>query len=275
MKFYEKLQAITHKNNSMLCIGLDPDLSRFPHSISTAEDPIVEFNRRIISSTKDVVCAYKLNMAFYEALGWKGYKACEETIKLIPDNIVKIADAKRGDIDNSAKFYARAVFEHLKCDAVTVSPYLGSDSVEQFLQYEDKGTFVLCRTSNRGAVDFQDFGGNPPLYQAVAMKVKDWNTMNNCGLVVGATSPSELETVRRIVGDSIPILIPGVGAQGADLAQAVSAGRNSNGEMIIVNSSRSIIYASTAPDFDSASRQEAIRLKDEINRSLHIGQLNA
>ncbi len=242
MKFIDRLKNVSKKNNSLLCIGLDVDLNKIPKQHST----IFEFNKAIIDATKDLVCAYKPNIAFYEMYGIKGIEALIQTIDYIHKfDIPVILDAKRGDIGNSSAAYAKAVFEVYKADAVTVSPYMGYDSVKPFIDYKDKGVFVLCLTSNPGAKDFQ-----PPVYKAVAKKFGD------CGLVVGATKPEELKEIRRIAPNAL-LLIPGVGAQGGDLESIVKIG----GKNIIINASRSIIYADDP-------RKAAQTLRDQINEKI-------
>jgi len=265
VNFIEKLTKVSHKNKSLLCIGLDPDPERMPDKVS-----IFEFNKAIIEATADLVCAYKLNLAFYEALGNEGLDALKQTVSYIPDDIPAIGDAKRGDIGNTARAYARSIFDNFNFDATTVNPYLGFDSVEPFIQYREKGVFILCRTSNAGAGDFQDLraeidGSYRPLFEIVAMKVSQWNKHGNLGLVVGATYPEELKLIRQSHPD-IPLLIPGIGAQGGDLASAIRYGVDSQGEKAIINSSRQIIYASPGKDFAQAARRAATKLRDEINR---------
>lgn len=260
MNFREKLQKIVKKNNSLLCVGLDIDAEKMPKHLLKNKNGYLEFNKSIIDVTKDLVCAYKLNMAFYEALGLDGYKLLEETIKYIPKDIVIILDGKRNDIGNTAKKYAKSIFEILGADCVTVTPYLGEDGIKPFLDYKEKCSFILCRTSNPSAVDFQDLKiDQKPLYEHVANKIKEWNTNNNCGAVVGATYPDELEQIRKILGKYIPLLIPGVGSQGGDVEKTVKNGTNSKGEMAIINSSRGIIYAKDI-------RLAALSLRDEINK---------
>jgi len=265
MNFSEKLVNAVRKNQSLLCIGLDPDPQRMPENLG-----ILEFNRAIIDATSDLVCAYKPNLAFYEALGNEGLDALKQTVKHVPGDIPVIADAKRGDIGNTARAYARAIFDTLSFDASTVSPYLGFDSVEPFIEYRDKGVLVLCRTSNPGSADFQSLlcrfeKGERPLFEIVAARASQWNTNGNVGLVVGATYPEELKLIRQSHPD-MTILIPGVGAQGGDLGLAVRYGVNAQGRGIIVNSSRQIIYASPGKDFPEAARRAASALRDEINR---------
>ncbi len=233
---------------------------------------VLEFNKAIIEATSDLVCAYKPNLAFYEALGNEGLDALKGTIKYIPDNIPVIGDAKRGDIGNTAKAYARAIFDNFGFDAVTVSPYLGFDSIKPFIEYRDKGIFILCRTSNAGAVDFQSLRSEMensyrPLFEIVALKASQWNTYGNIGLVVGATYPEELKLIRNSHPD-MPLLIPGVGAQGGDLASTVRYGIDARGEKAIINSSRQIIYASREKDFAQAARRAASSLREQINSYL-------
>lgn len=268
MDFIEKLANATHKNKSLLCVGLDPDPKLMPQNIG-----VFEFNQAIIEATSDLVCAYKLNLAFYEALD-DGLDALKRTIEYIPDDIPVIGDAKRGDIGNTAKAYAKAIFTNLNCDATTVNPYLGFDSIEPFIQYRDKGVFILCRTSNAGALDFQSLrceaeSGHRPLFELVALKAEEWNKYGNIGLVVGATYPEELKLIRQAHPD-MPLLIPGIGAQGGDLASAVRYGVDANGEKAIISSSRQIIYASQK-DFAQAARRVASSLREQINQYLPTG----
>ncbi|OGC96013.1 MAG: orotidine 5'-phosphate decarboxylase [candidate division Zixibacteria bacterium RBG_16_53_22] len=270
MTFKEKLIGAARKNNSWLCVGLDPDLSQIPEHLGHDIDAILKFNRAVIEATCDLVCAYKPNGAFYESLGSQGWELLIETAKSIPENIPLILDFKRGDIGNTAKMYARSAFEIIGADAVTVSPYMGTDSFQPFLDYVDKGVFVLCLTSNPSAFELQKkivLLENPPsaewmtpqakartfaeffgasttdLYLLVASLVPEWNKNDNVGLVVGATVVSELEAVRKKVGGEIPILIPGVGAQGGDLERSVDAGSNGRAELAIINIARGVIYA--------------------------------
>jgi len=265
VNFIDKLTGITRNNNSLLCVGLDPNPELMPEKIG-----IFEFNREIIDATSDLVCAYKPNLAFYEALGAEGLEALKQTIQHVPDNIPVIGDAKRGDIGNTAKAYAKAVFENLNCDAATVNPYLGFDSAEPFIEYKDKGVFILCRTSNAGAADFQSLHLESeydyrPLFEIVAMKAEQWNRHGNIGLVVGATYPEELKLLHAS-HPNMPLLIPGIGAQGGDLASAVRYGVDGKGEKAIINSSRQIIYASRGKDFAEAARRVAAELREQINR---------
>jgi len=268
MKFNEKLQKIVKKNNTLLCVGLDIDKEKIPEFLfKSSKTPLLDFNKSIINATKDLVCAYKLNMAFYELFGKEGFDLIEKTIELIPKNIIVILDGKRNDIGNTAKKYAQGLFETFKTDAVTVNPYLGIDGVKPFLEYNDKCSFILCRTSNPSAVDFQNLLiSTIPLYQLVAQKIKEWNIYGNCGAVVGATYHDELKKIRTILGEDIPILIPGIGKQGGDIEKTVKYGTNKNGEMAIINSSRGIIFAGKDKNFAEESRNAAIKLRNDINK---------
>jgi len=267
MNWREKLLHATSENNSLLCVGLDTDLRKIPKFlVETSKHPLVDFNKAIIEATKDLVCAYKLNMAFYEVAGKKGFEALEKTIQYIPHDIIVILDGKRNDIGNTAQKYAQTLFDTLKADAVTINPYLGKDGIMPFLDYKDKCSFILCRTSNPSAGDFQDLMvSSTPVYQIVAQKISEWNTNNNCGAVVGATYPEELKTVRTILGEHIPILIPGVGKQGGGVELTVRNGTNAEGEMALINSSREIIFASDKEDFADKARMKAESVRGEIN----------
>ena len=268
MNFKEKLLKIARKNNSLLCVGLDVDKGKMPKFLfEKNKGPYFEFNKSIINATKELVCAYKLNMAFYEVLGKEGFDLLEKTIEYIPKNIVIILDGKRNDIGNTARKYAQSLFETLNADAATVNPYLGFDGIKPFVEYKNKCSFILCRTSNSSARDFQDIESkNIPLYQTVANKIRDWTSYGNCGAVVGATYPDELKMIRGILGDDIPILVPGIGAQGGDVEPTVKNGTNKDGEMAIIVSSRSIIYAGNDEDFAELSKKAAISLREEINK---------
>ncbi len=261
MKFIEKLDKAAEKNNSLLCVGLDINLDQTPPSVLNKEDPIYIFNREIVNATRDLVCAYKPNIAFYEMYGIYGISSLIKTIEFIQGTgIPVILDAKRGDIGHSSAAYARSVFGVYKADAATTNPYLGHDSIEPFLEFQDKGVFVLCLTSNPGAKDFQG-----AVYREVAQKTKEWNKYGNCGLVVGATKPEELKEIRELVED-MPILIPGIGAQGGDIESTVKYGVNKQGNRAIINSSRSIIYASREDNFAEAAQKAAKSLRDNINQ---------
>lgn len=274
--FMALLRAQWDKGN-FVCVGLDTDITKVPQCMQCKfeADTIVAFNKAIVDATKDFVCAYKPNSAFYEAYGPAGVTGLRRTIEYInavaPD-VPVILDAKRADIGNTNAGYADAAFKYLGADAITVHPYLGAEALQPFLDCEDKGIIVLCRTSNKGAGEFQDmlssamFGYNMPLYQYVAYQVShSWNKNDNCLLVVGATYPEELVQVRSMVGD-MPILIPGIGAQGGDVEKTVLAGKDSSGQGMIINSSRGIIYASSGPDFATVARAETLKLHNLINQ---------
>src|SRR5271170_3123502 len=238
MKFLQQLKAAWARNDSLVCVGLDPELERFPAQLSGHASPIFQFNRAIIDATADLVCAYKPQFAHYAA--YEAEDQLERTIEYIHQHhpgIPVILDAKRGDVGSTASRYAIEAFERYGADAVTVNPYLGTDSLEPFLKHADKGILVLCRTSNAGGRDLQDLLiGERPLYQVVAeLAAQRWNTRGNCLLVVGDTYPQELAAVRALVAD-MPLLVPGVGAQGGDVAQAVRAGQTAAGTGLLLSS---------------------------------------
>jgi orotidine-5'-phosphate decarboxylase len=267
MNFTSRLQAAWKANDSLVCVGLDPEPKKFPEIVRGSRDAIFEFNKAIIDATYDQVCAYKPQFAHYAA--HRAEVELERTIAYIrvrAPNALVILDSKRGDIGSTAEQYAVEAFERYAADAVTVNPYLGLDSLAPFLQHANKGVIILCRTSNPGARDLQDLRvGDRALYQIVADRVaQDWNQHGNCMLVVGATYPDELAEIRRRVGN-VPFLVPGVGAQGGDVAQAVTKGRTSDGTGLIISSSRAILYASSGPDFAEAARRAAIELRAAIN----------
>ncbi len=274
MNFQLKLNNIVKKNNSLVCVGLDSDITKIPEDIRRGEHPQSTFNKAIIDATYDLVCAYKPNTAFYEARGKAGIEALKMTCDYIKEkypDIPIILDAKRADIGSTNEGYVKFAFDHLGTDAITLHPYLGRESLKPFLDRKDKGLFILCRTSNPGAGEFQDItldSGNQSikLYQYVAERVvKDWNYNGNCGLVLGATYPDELNNVRRIVGNGFPLLIPGVGSQGGDVEKTVKAGVDKDGLNAIINSSRGIIFASSGIDFAKIARSETDKLKSLIN----------
>ncbi len=267
MKFIDKLTTAWRKNNSLISVGLDPELGRLPAHLPRNADGIFAFNRAIIDATHDLVCAYKPQIAYFAA--YQAEEALQRTIDHIRTNypeIPVILDAKRGDIGSTAEKYAVEAFERYGADAVTVNPYMGHDSAEPFLAYADKGVVVLCRTSNPGAADFQDLDvGGRPLYEVVAEQVASkWNTNGNCMLVVGATWPEQMARIRAIVGD-MPFLVPGVGAQGGNVEQLVGAGKIADGTGLVINSSRAILYAGNGPDFGAAARDETRKLQQLVN----------
>ncbi len=271
MNFAEQLQSVQKKQQSLLCIGLDTDPSLLPPHLGSTPQSVLQFNREVIKGTYDLVCAYKMNLAFYEALGKSGWDVLRETMNLIPPGILTIGDGKRADIGNTSEQYAKALFRDLSFSAITANPYMGSDSVEPFLRDETRGVFVLALTSNPGSKDFQRLKvGATPLYKKVVQRAKQWNTRKNIGLVVGATHPRELKEIRSIVPE-MPILIPGIGKQGGDLRQSIRYGCDKKGLSALINVGRSILYASKGEDFASAARSEAIKIRDQIN--IHRGNL--
>jgi orotidine-5'-phosphate decarboxylase len=261
--FIEKLKLAAEKNKTRLCVGLDFDPAKVPDEFKG--DPL-GYNKRIIAATQDLVCAYKPNTAFYEVLGRAGLDALAATVRAVPAHVPVILDAKRGDIGNTSRMYARAAYEHFGADAVTVSPYMGTDSIGPFLEFKDRGVFVLCLTSNPGAADFQKMRNESgPLYYQVARKCNEWaETLNpNIGLVVGATN-EELADLRKVT--ALPFLVPGIGAQGGDLRTAVCEGNR--GGLGVINVSRSVIYPKGDGPLDERVRAEAERLHNEIARFL-------
>ncbi|MBX5460288.1 MAG: orotidine-5'-phosphate decarboxylase [Steroidobacteraceae bacterium] len=267
--FIHQLTQAWDRNNSLVCVGLDPEIERLPEGLAGEASPIFQFNKAIIDATADLVCAYKPQFAHYAA--YEAEDQLERTIEYIHRTypaIPVILDAKRGDIGSTAERYAIEAFERYGADAVTVNPYLGGDALEPFLKYENKGVIILCRTSNPGARDVQDLQvGSRRVYHAIAELVaRRWNTRGNCMLVVGATYPQELAEIREIAGD-VPFLVPGVGAQGGDVAQAVKNGQTRDGRGLVISSSRAILYASSGPDFASAARAATSALRDQINAS--------
>ena len=247
----------------MLCIGLDPDLSRFPVKISREKDPVFVFNKAIIDATLDLACCYKPQIAHYAAAAAEA--ALEKTIDYIKDlGVPLILDAKRGDVGATAENYAAEVFERYEADAVTINPYMGHEAMQPFLAFADRGVFILCRTSNPGGADLQNLmlQGGDQLFERVAiLAANQWNGNNNVALVVGATMPAELARIREITGD-MTLLLPGIGAQGGDVAASMQAGQ---GGGLILSSSRAVLYASSADDFADAAREVARVTRDEIN----------
>ena len=267
--FIDKLASSWARSHSLVCVGLDPEIERFPRHVTEQPSPIFQFNKAIIDATADLVCAYKPQFAHYAA--YEAEDQLERTIEYIHrayPGIPVILDSKRGDVGNTAERYAIEAFERYGADAVTVNPYLGTDSLEPYLKYEDKGVVILCRTSNPGARDLQDLDvGGRKLYHVVAeLTARQWNSRGNCLLVVGATYPRELAEVREIAGD-MPFLVPGVGAQGGDVALAVTNGQTAAGTGLIISSSRGILYASSGDDFSTAARRATEGLRYQINAS--------
>ena len=262
MTFQQKLDLLIKKQNTLLCIGLDTDIEKLPVKFKKEQSPQFVFNKYIVDDTHKLVCSYKLNSAFYESHGPDGIQELKRTCDYIRQTypeIPIILDFKRGDVENTNDSYVQFAFDYLHVDSVTVSPYMGKESLEPFLKEKNKGIFVLCRTSNPGSEEFQDMMvEGKPLYQLVAENViTKWNKFNNCYLVVGATNPEELAKVREIVGDTT-LLVPGIGSQGGNVESTVKAGINSQKSGIIISASRSVIFAKN-------SREEAQKLRDEIN----------
>ncbi len=262
LSFLVKLDARQKETESLLCVGLDPDLEKLPKGISRTPEGAVEFLTKLISETAVFAAAFKPNAAFFEAFGEKGWWALKEVISAVPKEIPVILDAKRGDIGNSAARYAHSAFELLNADAITVNPYMGSDSLEPFLCYHNKGTIALCLTSNPGAVDFQI---PHQLYLEVARKSIEWRKENpNVGLVVGATQPEFLAEIRKICPETL-ILSPGIGAQGAEMKSLKPLVSTSGNPRILFNASRAILYASSGSDFADAARRKSLELKEQLH----------
>lgn len=260
--FPENLKQASDRNQSLLCVGLDPD-SRY-----LGDRDLFDFCKEIVEATVDLVSCYKLNLAFYEYHGSEGYRVVEKLVEFIDGRVPVIGDAKRNDIGNSSSFYAKGVFETFGFDAIVVNPYLGRDSLEPFFEYTNKGIFVLCKTSNPGGGEFQNLnvlldGKQMPLYQVVALKAKSWNESKNLGLVVGATYPEEAREIRDICPE-MPILMPGIGAQGGELESSVKASLNAEKGGLIVNVSRGVIYSSEGDDFAESARVSADQMRRQI-----------
>jgi orotidine-5'-phosphate decarboxylase len=274
MHFMQSLHQAWQRNNSLVCVGLDPEPAKFPAHLRDQPDAVFDFCRAIVDATADLVCAYKPQIAHFAAL--RADDALERLIAHIHaahPGIPVILDAKRGDIGSTAQHYATEAFERYQANAVTLNPYLGRDSIQPFLDRADKGVILLCHTSNPGAADLQDLivestdGQRLPLYQHLARTIaRDWNTHGNCALVTGATWPEQLAQVRILVGD-MPLLVPGIGAQGGNVEAVLRHGRTANGTGLMISSSRAILYAGSGEDFATAARQAAETLREQINRS--------
>jgi len=267
MNFWKTLDVAVDRNDSLVCVGLDPAMNKLPECVKSVSKPFFEFNKRIVDATRDFVCCYKPQSAYYA--GSDRDDELKLTIDYIHENapgIPVILDVKRGDIGSTAEQYAKEAFERYNADAVTVNPYMGLDAVKPFLDYADKGVIILCRTSNPNSGDLQNLeSSGRPLYEHVALLVRDkWNASGNAALVVGATYPEELKQLRQLCPD-LPFLVPGVGAQGGDVEKVVRFGCNASGRGIIVNSSRGIIFAGKGEDFDRAAGVAARTLRDTIN----------
>ena len=269
MNKQELIQNIK-KKKSLLCVGLDTDIQKIPKFlIEEYDNPVLEFNKRIIKATSKYTVAYKLNTAFYEAEGVEGWKNLKETIKLIPNDIFIIADAKRADIGNTSKMYARAFFNNMNTDAVTVAPYMGSDSITPFLEYDNKWVILLALTSNKGSNDFQYLninGKETKLYEQVLKTSSTWGSDENMMYVVGATHPEDFQNIRTLIPNHF-LLVPGIGAQGGDLEAVLKYGMN-NDYGLLINSSRGIIFASDSRDFDVIAGQKAKELRDAIAKHI-------
>lgn len=261
---YDKLVSEIKKKQSFLCVGLDTDINKIPKHLLTEEDPIFEFNKQIIDATKDYCVAYKPNIAFYESLGPKGWESLQKTIDYIPGNIFTIADAKRGDIGNTSKMYAKTFFEYYNFDSVTVAPYMGRDSVAPFLEFKNKWVILLVATSNIGGEDFQylSLEKGKELFEEVLETSKQWGSAQNLMYVVGATRPEVFKKIRKIVPNSF-LLVPGVGAQGGSLKEVCKYGLNKD-VGLLVNSSRGIIYADSSKNFAKVAGLKAKTLQNEM-----------
>ena len=272
MTFRQKLEKIIKKNNSLLCVGLDPDLEKIPSHLKKYRDPVFYFNKQIIDATHNIVCAYKPQIAYYAGSGIRGLGSLLKTINYLTHTypqIPIILDAKRGDIESTSRFYAKEAFNVFNADAVTVNPYMGLDSLKPFLERKDKGVIILCKTSNKSSGDFQDLiisSTKMPLYIHVAKKAQEWNKIyENCMLAMGSTWPDQLRKVRE-VAPKMFLLVLGIGAQGGNLKETLKNGLRKDRSGLIIHAGRSIIYASSKPNFASAARKEALKLKETINK---------
>ena len=269
MGFTEKLRARWDASNSLVCVGLDPDPAKFPDAFVDDDDALFSFCRDIVDATAEFACAFKPQIAYFAAYnsGEAQLQRLIAHINAMHPDVPMILDAKRGDIGSTAEQYAVEAFDRFGADAVTLNPYMGRDSAQPFLQRGDRGCVFLCHTSNPGARDFQELDvGGEPLYQRIARTIADeWNADGNCSLVVGATFPEELKVIRGIVGD-MPLLIPGIGAQGGDVEATVRNGKTADGSGLMINSSRGILYASSGAGYAEAAREAARELRDTINR---------
>src|SRR3954447_15633093 len=277
MGFHSKLHTAWETSQSMLCVGLDPDPRRVPDAFRSGENAVFDFCKAIVDATADAVCAFKPQFAYFAAQ--RAEPQLERLCAYIRDTypeVVLIVDAKRGDIGPTAEQYAIEVFDRYGADAATVNPYLGTDSIEPYLRYADRGVLVLCRTSNVGGGDFQalDVGGEPLFARVARQAATEWTSIGECGLVVGATYPHELGTVRSIVAD-MPVLVPGVGAQGGDIAATVAQGATADGFGLVINFARAVLYASAGADFEGAARREAIATRDAIRNAAANHEVSA
>ncbi len=271
--FRERLDGAVAANGSLLCVGLDPEMAKLPAALRSlpTEEALTTFLHGIIAATADLVCCYKPNLAFYLAHGVAGWNVLLGLRETIPSHIPMLLDAKYGDIGSTAAMYARAAFDVVRADAVTVSPYVGGDALAPFFARDDRAAFVLCKTSNPGSGDLQDvpLASGESVSLRIAARIRDWGAARrNVGAVVGATYPAEMAAIRATIPDA-PILVPGIGAQGGDLEGAVRAGMDRHGAGILVSASRSVLYASSGDDYADAARAEAVRLRDAINAARH------
>ncbi len=264
-------EKLRKKNNELkfICVGLDTDINKIPSHLRTSNNPVLEFNKALIDKTYSHAAAYKLNFAFYEKFGAQGFETLKQSISFIPDDILIIGDAKRGDIGNTSKMYAESVFNFFNCDSITINPYMGEDSILPFLENESKLNFILALTSNPGAADFEKLklDNNQLLFQKVIEKVKSWNKYNNCGIVFGATKIEELKDNIALF-DKLPVLLPGVGAQGGNLKDVVALFKENNKFEFLVNISRGIIYKSIDKNFADAAENEIINLNNIVKAIL-------
>ncbi len=270
MTFKEKLCDTIEQQQSNLCVGLDPDQERFPQFLNDYDDPVQAFLKMVIEATGDLACAFKPNFAFFEALGERGWGLLREAVQIIPERVVTIADAKRGDIGNTAKAYARAIFDDLQFDSTTLNPLMGYDALEPFLDYPGKGIFALVLTSNPGAADFQMLETpDGPLYQQILRKLCEWDKQGSIGAVVGATRPEMLQDIRSIA-PGMPLLLPGIGSQGGDLEATIANAAPTADSPFLVNVSRGILYPdgnpATTDDFQKLVREQALHYRDSINQ---------
>lgn len=267
------LEKLNQKNieGKFICVGLDTDAMKIPSHFKNSVSPLYEFNKEIIERTSDSAAAYKLNFAFYEKTGQQGFEELRKTIEMIPNDVLIIGDAKRGDIGNTAAMYADSIFNYFGCDASTINPYMGDDSVRPFLQFENKLNFILTLTSNPGSADFEKIKieGGVCLYQQVIRKAVEWNTSKNCGIVFGATHPEELNSNINLIGD-LPVLLPGVGAQGGSFEDTVGAFREARRINFLINVSRGIIYKSSGRDFGIAAAEELNILNAKVKKELNM-----
>jgi orotidine-5'-phosphate decarboxylase len=270
MNAFQKLNS-ANSAGKYICVGLDTDPAKLPKHLSSTRNPVIEFNKKIIEATQESAAAYKLNLAFYESEGIKGLNNLEETLSFIPEKILTIADGKRGDIGNTSSLYARSIYQHFNFDSTTLNPYMGFDSLEPFLTFKDKLNFILALTSNPGSSDLQKqkLIDGSFLYQTVIRKVSDWNKNFNCGLVFGATNLNELEENINLF-KNLPLLIPGVGAQGGSLEEVIKILFSKNISSFLINVSRGIIHKSSNEDFAEAAGDELLKLNNTVLRKFRL-----